>query len=215
MAGRAAQGRAAAPSGRSTPGSDRKDQPARAGASTEAISTPRLPRLGFASLERPDRLVAVRRRDRHPDPRAGPVGVALVVERDRHLDEAVARAAARRRTCAGSGPARAACSSRGRACAASPRIQPPCTKVSLPSGRTSLIVACRSTFGRRRADPEAHRAGAEHRRVLRQRLGHVGDRGARRGAASSGSRASRSRGRRPAPVLPVKLVGGGARRRPR
>ena len=27
------------------------------------------------------------------------------------------------------------------------RTQPPCTKVSLPSGRTSLIVACRSTFG--------------------------------------------------------------------
>src|SRR3954451_10903703 len=29
-----------------------------------------------------------------------------------------------------------------------PRTQPPCTKVSLPSGLTSLIVACRSTFGR-------------------------------------------------------------------
>src|SRR5436190_16974222 len=27
------------------------------------------------------------------------------------------------------------------------RSQPPCTNVSLPSGRTSLIVACRSTFG--------------------------------------------------------------------
>jgi len=29
----------------------------------------------------------------------------------------------------------------------SARSQPPCTNVSLPSGRTSLIVACRSTFG--------------------------------------------------------------------
>src|SRR3954452_2339025 len=28
-----------------------------------------------------------------------------------------------------------------------PRTQPPCTKVSLPSGRTSVIVAWRSTFG--------------------------------------------------------------------
>src|SRR4051812_42459031 len=29
-----------------------------------------------------------------------------------------------------------------------PRTQPPCTNVSLPSGLTSLIVACRSAFGR-------------------------------------------------------------------
>src|SRR4051812_1125950 len=29
----------------------------------------------------------------------------------------------------------------------SARSQPPCTNVSLPSGRTSLTVACRSTFG--------------------------------------------------------------------
>src|SRR3954471_7105855 len=28
-----------------------------------------------------------------------------------------------------------------------PRSQPPCTNVSLPSGRTSVTVACRSTFG--------------------------------------------------------------------
>src|SRR3954447_17263914 len=28
-----------------------------------------------------------------------------------------------------------------------PRSQPPCTNVSLPSGRTSVIVACRSTVG--------------------------------------------------------------------
>src|SRR3954468_10613160 len=28
-----------------------------------------------------------------------------------------------------------------------PRSQPPCTNVSLPSGRTSLMVAWRSTFG--------------------------------------------------------------------
>src|SRR5206468_4104012 len=28
-----------------------------------------------------------------------------------------------------------------------PRTQPPWTNVSLPSGRTSLTVACRSTFG--------------------------------------------------------------------
>src|ERR671937_2871151 len=28
-----------------------------------------------------------------------------------------------------------------------PRTQPPCTKVSLPSGLTTLIVAWRSTFG--------------------------------------------------------------------
>src|SRR3954451_12217305 len=34
-----------------------------------------------------------------------------------------------------------------------PRSQPPCTKVSLPSGRTSLMVACRSTFG---ADERSH-----------------------------------------------------------
>src|SRR3954447_13602809 len=29
-----------------------------------------------------------------------------------------------------------------------PRTQPPCTNVSLPSGLTSVIVACRSAFGR-------------------------------------------------------------------
>src|SRR6476661_3394867 len=34
------------------------------------------------------------------------------------------------------------------------RIQPFCTKVSLPSGRTSLIVACRSTSG---VDDRTHR----------------------------------------------------------
>ena len=57
------------------------------------------------------------------------------------------RAAARRRIRAGSAPARAGCSWRRRACAPLPRTQPFCTKVSLPSGLTSLIVACRSTLG--------------------------------------------------------------------
>src|SRR5205085_4767703 len=48
-----------------------------------------LARLRLA--ERPDRLVAVRRGDRHAYARAGAVGVALVVERDRHLDVALPR----------------------------------------------------------------------------------------------------------------------------
>ena len=38
-----------------------------------------------------------------------------------------------------------------------PRTQPLCTKVSLPSGRTSLTVACRSTFG---VDDLTHRRTA-------------------------------------------------------
>ena len=37
------------------------------------------------------------------------------------------------------------------------RTQPPCTKVSLPSGRTSLIVVWRSTFG---VDDRTHRCRA-------------------------------------------------------
>ena len=72
-------------------------------------------RVGLA--ERPDRLVAVRRRDRDPDARAGAVGVPLVVERDRDLDVAGRPASATRRPPAGSGRARAACSWRRRACA--------------------------------------------------------------------------------------------------
>ena len=81
------------------------------------------------------------------DARAGAVGVPLVVERDRDLDEAVAPASARRRPArrlrtGSSGVLLAASSLRSL-----PRSQPPWTKVSLPSGRTSLIVAWRSTFG--------------------------------------------------------------------
>src|SRR5947208_1201863 len=54
-----------------------------------------LPTRGLAGrlrvVERPHRLRAVRRRDRHADPRTGAVRVALVVERDDELDERVLR----------------------------------------------------------------------------------------------------------------------------
>ena len=73
--------------------------------------------VGSRLAERPDRLVAVGGRDRDADPRAGAVGVALVVERDRDLDEAVRRHRRDVGLPAGSAPARAACSWRRRACA--------------------------------------------------------------------------------------------------
>ena len=74
-AARSARSRRARPGGRgSTAWSSR----------TRSTTVP----LGSARLaERPDRLRAVRRGDRHPDARPGAVRVALVVERDDDLDE--------------------------------------------------------------------------------------------------------------------------------
>ena len=166
---------------------------------------------GCGLREGPDRLGAVGGGDRHPDPRAGAVGVALVVERDRDLDEAVGAAAARRRIRAGSAPARAGCSSRRSSLRSLPRTQPFCTKVSLPSGLTSLIVAWRSTLGVEERTQSVHGAGADHRRVFGQRIGEVGDGAARRALLPLVVRAWRSRGRRsPTAVSPLKSVGGRA-----
>ena len=135
------------------------------------------------------------RGDRHPDARAGAVDVPLVVERDRDLDEAVAPAAARRRPArrlrtGSSGVLLAASSLRSL-----PRSQPLCTKVSLPSGRTSLIVAWRSTFGVEERT-QACTAPAPTTVVLPlSGLGQVRDRAARPGSGSTGRSASRSTGR--------------------
>ena len=94
-----------------------------------------------------------------------------------------------------SGTARAACSCAGSSLRSLARSQPLWTNVSLPSGRTSVIVACRST------------SGVED-------LIHSLDRAARR-RSSCPRRAARSRTRRAVPAgFWVQLYGGVAFHRP-
>ena len=97
--------------------------------------------------EGPDRRVAAGRADPHPDPR---VLRGRRVPRSRggaspwrSCRPGAAAASDSRRLWTGSSSVLLA----GSSARASPRIQPPCTKVSLPSGRISLIVTSRSTFG--------------------------------------------------------------------
>ena len=138
-------------------------------------------RLGLR--ERPDRLVAVRRRDRHPDPRARAVGVALVVERDRDRDEAVRRHRRDVALAQAEDRLERRALARGRACARSPHpaaLDEGLLAVGPDLGDRRLQVDARL----RRADPDPDGAGAEHGRVLGERLGQVGDGGAARGAAA-------------------------------
>ena len=139
-------------------------------------------------------------------------------------------------SCAGSARARAACSSARSSLRTLVRSQPLCTKVSLPSGRTSEIVTWRSTLGRRRADPRLERAGADDRVFGGERRGDVGQRvparalrpvvGGRRGpqparaaAGVAGEVGRRPRRRVPgeasAPAVGRRRVGAARRRRPR
>ena len=119
----------------------------------KAIDTFAVP-VGRVSLNDQIGCVPLGAEMRHADARAGAVGVTLVVERDHDLDEAVRAASAERRPRVRWVSVRARCSAclnRLFAVVASlrslARNHPFWTKVSLPSGRTSLTVAWRSTSG--------------------------------------------------------------------
>jgi hypothetical protein len=149
-----------------------------------------------------------RRRQRHPHARARPVDVALVVERHGDLARTCPSAAARRPSCAGSGPARAACSASCRACARSCAASR--SARTSPAVRAHLgDVACRSTL---RAGDLIHAssAPAPTTAVSAPSGALTYERGVPAGSATSVGRR-----RRPQPVRAAAGVAGEVGRRPR
>src|SRR4051794_34269897 len=128
----------------------------------------------FGAVEGPDRLGAVGGGDRHPDLRAGAVGVALVVERDRHRDEF----ARRHRRDVGFAQAQDRLERRALGVVELALVRPH------PAVLDEGLLAIGPNLADRRlqvdvrgrgADPEVDRTGTDHGGVFAKGRGQVGD----------------------------------------
>ena len=204
---RAARGTGAARSARRL-----RERPGGAAARAWRESGPPRPWRGPAAGSRRTPRPAGRRRGAasvDAQARAGPVDVALVVERHRRPSPSGPWAAARRRLRRRLGTGSSAVLLRRSSLRALARSQPFCTNVSLPSGRTSETVTWRSTLG---AEERIHASSAPAPTTAVsavERRGHVGQRG------PGGVLRQWYGGRRgPQPVRAGGRVAGEARRRP-